>query len=109
MQIHEQYTDFDKHLEMLENSDGEAFFFDVHDNPARFQQMVVDTVLAKELPEVILIFNKGCGEKKCRSIAKSANRRIITALKRRRYRTHLFIFPAALFELAESEYSRELN
>lgn len=109
MQIREQYTDFDKHLEMLENSDGEVFFFGVHDNPARFQKSVVDTVLAKEPPEVLLVFHKGCGEKKSRSIAKSTSRRITTALKLRFYRTHTFIFPTALFEAAEAEYSRELN
>ena len=109
MQIREQETDFDYHLEMIENSDGEVFFFDVHSNPARFSQQVVDTVIKSEPPEVLLVFHKGCGEKKSRSIARSASRRITKALDCHYYKTHLFILPGALFDAAQTEVNRQLN
>lgn len=109
MQQFEQETDFDKHLDRLENSEGEVFFFGVRDNPARFQQVVVDAVLEKEPPEVLLIFHRGCGEKKSRSIARSVGRGIATALERPYSRTHIFILPSELFLSLQRAMSAALN
>ena len=48
MLIRETDTNFDQHLERIEKSEGEAFFFSPTDNPARFQQKVVDVVVEIE-------------------------------------------------------------
>lgn len=109
MQQFEQETDFDKHLDRLENSEGEVFFFGVHDNPARFQKEVVDIVLEKDPPEVLFIFHRGCGEKKSRSLARSTSRQIVHALERPYSRTHIFILPAELFRSLQLAMSAELN
>ena len=109
MLIRETDTNFDQHLERLENSEGESFFFDVNDNPARFQKQVVDAVVKTEPPEVLLLFHLGCGEKKSRSIARSTMRRITKALDRKYSRIHIFILPPKLFGIFQAELNREMN
>ena len=109
MLIRETDTNFDQHLERIEKSEGEAFFFDVNDNPARFQQKVVDAVVAIEPPEVLLIFHWGCGEKKSRSLARSTARRITKGLDRKYSRIHIFILPPKLFGSVQSELNRDMN
>ena len=108
MLIRETDTDFDKHLGMLENSEGEVFFFSANDNPKRFQQKVVDAVVSKTPPEVLLLFHLGVGEKKSRSIGRSTTRHITEALGRK-MTVHVFILPTALFNAVEIQVSAGLN
>ena len=102
-------TDFDKHLEMLENSEGEVYFLNINDNPARFQEKVVEDVLGVIPSEIILLFHRGVGEKKSRSIARSILRSIQKVLDRRYRFLHVFILPSKLFKMAEIEFNRHLN
>ena len=109
MLIRETDTDFDQHLERLENSEGEVFFFNATDNPARFQQKVVDAVVEIQPPEVLLLFHLGVGEKKSRSVARSTARCITKALDRKYGQVHVFILPPKLFVTAQTELSRQFN
>ena len=109
MLIRETDTNFDQHLERIENSEGEFFFFSVTDNPARFQQKVVDAVVEIKPPEVLLLFHLGVGEKKSRSVARSTARHITKALNRKYMHVHVFILPPKLFAAAETELNRHLN
>ena len=102
-------TDFDKHLEMLENSKGEVYFFNLNDNPARFQEKVIEDVSGIIPPEVILLFHRGIGEKKSQSIARSILRSMQKVLDRRYRSLHVFILPSKLFKMAEIEFKRHLN
>ena len=94
MLIRETDTDFDKHLEILENLEGQVFFFSVNDNPARFKQKVVETFMESEPPQILFLFHLGVGEKKARSIARSTARQITEALGRRyNIYANMFILP----------------
>ena len=110
MLIRETDTDFDKHLKMLEDSEGQVFFFSANDNPARFKKKVVETFMEREPPQILFLFHLGVGEKKARSIARSAAREITEALGRRyNIFANMFILPPKLFNLVREEHDRKFE
>ena len=108
MLIRETDTDFDEHLAKLEDEDGEVFFFDVNDNPARFQKKVVEDVLGILPERVVLLFHWGVGEKKARSIARSTARKLTKALDAQSVSVNVFILPPALYSKT-ALYSKKEN
>ena len=108
MLIRETETDFDEHLAKLEDEDSEVFFFDVNDNPARFQKKVVEDVLGILPEKVVLIFHWGVGEKKARSIGRSISRKLTRELDTH-ISVNIFILPPALFIATQTEDRRHYN
>ena len=108
MLIRETDTDFDEHIAKLEDEESEVFFFDVNDNPARFQQKVVEDVLGILPKRVVLLFHWGVGEKKARSIARSTARKLTRELGTN-ISVNLFILPPALFIATQTEANRHSN
>ena len=109
MLIRETDTDFDEHIAKLEDEDGEVFFFDVNDNPARFQRKVVEDVLGIMPKRVVLLFHWGVGEKKARSIARSTARKLTRELDTQPVSVNVFILPPALFIATQTEANRHSN
>lgn len=102
--MHIHTTDFDAHIDALENSVGKVLFYKAKTNPGRFVNTAVQTVQRLEAQQqCVLIFNeKGTPSRKVHRIVQ----RIGTQLESKHIHTlvHAFIVPPALFNMLEEVY-----
>lgn len=101
MQLH--HTDYDKHLDFLENHEGSVLFFEQKTNPRRFVNRVVNAV--KHLPpghQCLVLFKQDARDDKA---AHHVMRRIGLQLEDEAMETlvHAFVLPAALFSIVKNE------